>query len=80
MTEKELMKEAVAEVIDEKLGSLYIDRETHHDHHKFLSDMIRYMEETKGVVRRTLVKMVVIGFIFLFLAGFILWGRANIGG
>ena len=78
MSEKDLIKEAVAEVLDDKLGSLYVDRETHHDHHKFLADMIEWMDETKGVVRRTFVRVIVYGVLSLMLLGFILWGRTHI--
>ena len=78
MIERELIKEAVAEAIDEKLGSFYIDRETHFQHHRFLEDMIGWMDETKGVVLRTVVRIIVYGLLGLLVLGFVLWGRTHL--
>lgn len=44
MTQKDEIKEALREVMQEELKQFYVDRETHYLHHKFLKDWMEWLD------------------------------------
>jgi hypothetical protein len=70
MTDKETIKEAVREAFQEELKAFYIDRETHYQHHQFLGGIIKWCEQCKSIVLKTIVTAVVGGVIALLVIGY----------
>lgn len=70
--ELEAVKVAVKEALQEELKDFYIDRETHYEQHKFIEEMMRYTEQCKGVVLKTIVTTIMGGAIALMIIGFAL--------
>lgn len=77
MTEKEIIKEAIKEALKEELGSFFIEREEHYQHHLWISQMIKWSDSIKSKVIGTVVKLFVTGIIVLVVMGFILWGKSH---
>lgn len=76
--EKEKLKEAMREVLQEEIKPFYIDRETHYNHHQFINELIDWSGKIKGTICKTLTTAITTGIIGLIVLGFILWGRKNI--
>ena len=57
MTDKEIIKQAVKEAFKEELKQFYVDRETHYQHHLFLTDWIDWTKKCKSAALVTLITL-----------------------
>lgn len=73
-----MVVKAVKEAMAEERENFHIDREEHYRHHDFVGGLMQVVKETKGVVRRTIVKTLVWGGILIVLFGIVVWLRLNI--
>lgn len=74
MTPEEIAKvvqEATEKAIDIKLGQFYIDRETHWEDHKFISDLRKMFDVGKAEMCKTVVKWMVTILIGLLVTGWL---------
>lgn len=75
--DRDAVKEAVKEALNEELKAFYIDRETHYLHHTWLAEMIKYCDQCKTVIGKTVVSILVGGALALMFIGFTIkhWGK-----
>ena len=59
--DRDAVKEAVKEALNEELKAFYIDRETHYIQHTWLAEMIKYCDQCKTVIGKTVVSILVGG-------------------
>jgi len=78
MSDKEIIKEAIREFIEEEDKTFFVDRETHYQDHLFISDLREWCEGIKSTFWKTIAKAVVMGIIALLILGFIFWGREHL--
>jgi hypothetical protein len=74
MTEEEIeatVSKAVAATIDRKLGQFYIDRETHWEDHKFISELRKMFDVGKAEMCKTVVKWTVSVLLGLIMLGWV---------
>lgn len=76
--DKEIIKQAVGEVIDEKLAGFWIEREKHYQHHQFIEEWIQWLGRCKSTTIKAIVNSLVYGAIGLLVLGFVFWGKANL--
>ena len=67
---KDEIKQAVSEAIDEKVKDFYIDREKHWRHHEALEEFIDFWKITKKTAWRTFIVTSVSGIIGVFWFGY----------
>ena len=66
-------KRAVSEVLDEKLGDFYVDRETHYKQHLFIEKLMKFCDICTGTVTKTVVTSMCTVFFLSLLIGFAIW-------
>ena len=76
MDEKTL-KRIVADVIDDKFASFYVDPEKHYQEHLWLSDIIAWSDKVKTSVIKSIVRCVVVGMLGLMVVGFVLFSKGG---
>lgn len=79
MTESEIgvvvskaVTEGVKAALEGELKPFYIDRKEHYEQHQFLSELMKWTEQCKSIVLKTVVSTVVLIVIGLMAAGFAL--------
>ena len=86
---KEAVVEAVAEGLrlhsgedaeEAKRKAFYIKPEEHYQHHDFIRAFVKFVEEGKTTVFKTVVRLFVAGFFFLLIAGLVTWWKFKTGG
>lgn len=75
--DKDEIKAAVKEAIAEERDNFFVDPETHHDHHKFIETWIKWMDDSKGTIRRALIHALVWAVLGLLLAGFFFYVKTG---
>ncbi len=80
MTDKDLIKQAIAEVLDEKLAHFWIEREKHYRHHLWIDEMIAWMDQCKSTIVHTVTRCLVTALIGFIVMGFIFWNWRNLKG
>lgn len=75
--DKELIKQAVSEAIEEKLGKFFIEREQHYQDHLFVKDVREGIGEAKKTVRKTFFIILVTGILSLLSYGLIYLGKKH---
>lgn len=70
---KEEIKEAVAEVLQDKLGEFYIERQKHFEHHQFIDGVMTTTDKIKGTACKTITISGIIGLLTILTLGFIAW-------
>lgn len=80
MQDRELIKSAVVEALEEKLGEFYIEREKHFQHHQFIDGVMTFSENIKSTACKTVITTMIIGTATIILMGLIAWIRKNISG
>lgn len=78
MTDKEIIKEAIRELLEEENKSFFVERESHYQDHLFIKDMRDWCEGIKSTFWKTTAKAVVMGIIGLLILGFIFWGKGHL--
>lgn len=78
MTDREDIKTAVKEALQEEMKTFYVEREQHYQDHQFIKEFREWCTDTKSTVSKTLIKMLVIGILSLVVIGFVFWGREHI--
>lgn len=68
--EKEQLKEALREVIDEKKSEFWVDAEIHYQHHQFISNWMAWSDNIKSTTVKTIVRVVVSALLALMAVGF----------
>jgi hypothetical protein len=76
--DKAMIKAAVHEAIDEKLGQFYIEREKHYQHHEFIDNVICYSNKIKGTACKTVTNLLIVGLATLAALGFGVWLKNHI--
>jgi hypothetical protein len=76
--EREMIKDAVAEAMQEQMRDFYIERERHYQDHEFITSIRIWSDTCKSTILTTVVKGLVLGALGLLLMGTILWGRTNL--
>lgn len=76
--ERKDMKDLIKEAMDDKLRDFWIDREEHYEHHKFIGELIKWLQDCKSTASKTLVKGIILTIIGLIILGFIFWGKTNL--
>lgn len=64
---------------DAKRKVFFIDPEAHYKHHEFIDAFIRFVDDGKTTVFKTIVRMAVYGFILLMVGGLIAWWKFKTG-
>lgn len=70
MMQKDEMKEALREVMQEELKQFYVDRETHYLHHRFITDWMSWLDACKSTVTKAVVGLLVTAALGLMVIGF----------
>lgn len=73
------IKEAVKEVLEERLHAFYVERETHYQDHQFVRGLRLWVDGVKSTTVKTFVGIIVAAIVGLLALGFVMWGRKNIG-
>ncbi len=73
--EKDIIKQAVKEVLDEEIKPFFVDRERHYIHHQFIEELISISSILKGTVCGTIAKTLTATVFALLVLGIILWGK-----
>lgn len=76
--DKELIKEAVLEALQEKLGYFFVDIEKHFEHHQFIEDVMSSSKNIKSTACKTVTTTTIISTITLLLLGFLAWLKKHI--
>ena len=78
MMEKEELEEtittAISNALDTKLGSFFVERETHYQHHQFIKGWMELTEKVSSTAISAVVKTVVGAALILILFGVAFWG------
>lgn len=74
MDNYDVIKKAVQDAMKEQMKDFYIDRETHYQHHKFITGLIEWSQSWKSTCMRAVANAIVLGLIGLLLLGYITWG------
>ncbi len=69
----EKTKKILSKILDDKIEQFYVDRERHHAEHMWLQEMMKWSNEIKSSVLKSIVKAVVLGIVALIIAGFIVY-------
>ncbi len=77
--EKEQLKAALKEALQEEVKSFYIEREQHYQDHLFIKELRELFTSIKSTTSRTIVGIVITALIGLIVLGFIFWGKKHIG-
>jgi hypothetical protein len=75
--QKELIKQAVKEALQEEIKPFYVDREIHYQHHEFIGELIQWSNKIKTTAIGTIVRTLIWGLIGLIILGFIFWGKGH---
>lgn len=75
--EKQELKDALKEVLDEEIKPFYVDREIHYQHHQFIDGLIEWSSKFKNSFFSTIAKGFAIVIFSLMLLGFIFWGKGH---
>lgn len=80
MQDKDLIKSAVVEALEEKLGDFFIEREKHFQHHQFIDGVMSFSENIKSTACKTVTTIVIIGAVTILILGLVAWIKKNIFG
>ncbi len=76
--DKEDIKAAFTEVLNEKMTEFWIDREVHYQHHEFLGSMIKWADRIQKKACSSAINIIVGAIFVLLLLGFIFWGKGHL--
>lgn len=74
MEDYDLLKKAVSEAMQEEMKPFYVERETHYQHHEFISKLIRWSENCQSSCLKFMANVILAGIVGLIALGFIAWG------
>lgn len=75
---KEEIKEAVSEVLQEKLGDFFIERQKHFEHHQFIGELMNTAGNVKGTACKTVTIAGITGLLTILILGFIAWIKQHL--
>lgn len=75
--DKDEIKNALKEVLDEEIKPFYVDREIHYQHHEFVRELMDWSSKFKNSFFSTIAKGFAIVIFVLMLLGFIFWGKGH---
>jgi len=78
MPDKELIKEAVHEALQERLGEFFIEREKHFEHHQFIDGVMQFSNSVKSTACKTVTTTMIIGAATILLLGLLAWVRKHL--
>ena len=71
---KDEVREVISEVLAAEMRQYKLDRETHYQHHEFITSMIKWGDRISSTALKTIVQTVVMGAVGLLVIGFLVWG------
>ncbi len=66
----EIIKDAVKEAFKEELKQFYVDRETHYQHHQFITEWINWTQQCKSIALKTILTFFMAAALGLMTLGF----------
>ena len=79
MTELDIIKTAVRDVMQEEMKAFYIDREEHYQHHQFIRGLKTGIEGCQSLVGKVSLMAIVGGLITVIVLGVVAWIRKQVG-
>lgn len=79
MTELDIIKTAVRDVMQEEMKAFYIDREEHYQHHQFIKGLKTGIEGCQSLVGRITLITIIGGIATVLVLGVVAWIRKQVG-
>ena len=79
MTELDIIKTAVRDVMQEEMKAFYIDREEHYQHHQFIKGLKTGIEGCQSMVGRITLITIIGGIATVLVLGVVAWIRKQVG-
>lgn len=79
MTELDIIKTAVRDVMQEEMKAFYIDREEHYQHHQFIKGLKTGIEGCQSLVGRITLITIIGGIATVIVLGVVAWIRKQVG-
>lgn len=79
MTELDIIKTAVRDVMQEEMKAFFIDREEHYQHHQFIKGLKTGIEGCQSLVGRITLITIIGGIATVLVLGVVAWIRKQVG-
>lgn len=79
MTELDIIKTAVRDVMQEEMKAFFIDREEHYQHHQFIKGLKTGIEGCQSLVGRITLITIIGGIATVLVLGVVAWVRKQVG-
>ena len=79
MTELDIIKTAVRDVMQEEMKAFYIDREEHYQHHQFIKGLKTGIEGCQSLVGRITLITIIGGIATVLVLGVVAWIKKSLG-
>lgn len=79
MTELDIIKTAVRDVMQEEMKAFFIDREEHYQHHQFIKGLKTGIEGCQSLVGRITLITIIGGIATVIVLGVVAWIRKQVG-